>query len=70
MMEKRLLAELFQPVEKSLVVIAGANGSGKSTLVEGLELKFDFAHLDPDKVAAEGAQSAGREAIAFKGQAI
>ncbi len=63
-MEKRLLAELFQPVEKSLIVIAGANGSGKSTLVEGLELKFDFAHLDPDKVVVAGGRSAaGREAM-------
>lgn len=66
-MEKRFLAELFQPVEKSLIVIAGANGSGKSTLAEGLELKFDFAHLDPDKVLAQGSRSAaGREAIALR----
>lgn len=44
----RLLAELSQPRKKSIVVIAGANGSGKSTLVEGLELKYEFAHIDPD----------------------
>lgn len=67
-MEKRLLTELFQPVEKSLIVIAGANGSGKSTLVVELELKFDFAHLDPDRVAkTAGAQAAvGREAILLR----
>ncbi len=66
-MEKRFLAELFQPVEKSLIVIGGANGSGKSTLVEGLELKFDFAHLDPDKVGVTGTQlAAGRKALQLR----
>ena len=64
-MEKRLLAELFQPRKKSIVVIAGANGSGKSTLVEGLELKYEFAHIDPDKIAkAVG----GRGAAALAGR--
>ncbi len=66
-MKKPLLAELFQPDEKSIIVIAGANGSGKSTLSQGLELKYKFAHLDPDKVAksvdGRAAFSAGRESI-------
>jgi predicted ABC-type ATPase len=66
-MQKRLLAELFQPVEKSLIVFAGPNGSGKSTLVEGLERKFAFANLDPDKVIAAGTQTAvGRQAVALR----
>lgn len=70
-MEKRLLAELFRPEKKSVVVIGGANGSGKSTLVQGLELKYAFAHLDPDKIAAAvdssaTAVSAGRRIIRLR----
>lgn len=69
-MKKRLLAELLHPDEKSIIVIAGANGSGKSTLFEGLELKYEFAHLDPDKVAkavdGQATFSAGRESIELR----
>jgi predicted ABC-type ATPase len=70
-MRKRLLAELVQPRKKSIVVIAGANGSGKSTLVEGLELKYRFAHIDPDKMARSvakrtAAARAGRKSILLR----